>query len=89
MDYHFPINKRLSKSLAFMATHAEETLHHNNTCIQALKDTILLSNRNNLLTLKAHLIAFTQREAERNFSNQLIGLYLQLIEQHLKKKSSG
>jgi hypothetical protein len=41
------------------------------------------------LTLKAHLIAFTQREAERNFSNQLIGLYLQLIEQHLKKKSSG
>lgn len=87
MDFHFPINKMLSKTLASMAKRSEETLHHNNTCIQALRDTIVLSNRNNLLTLKAYLIAFTEREAERNFNNKLIDLYLQFIEQHLKNRS--
>lgn len=89
MNFHFPVNKMLSKTLASMAKSSEETLHRNNACIQALKDTILLSNRNNLLTLKACLIAFTQREAERNFHNNLIGLYLQLIDQRLKNKPIG
>jgi hypothetical protein len=86
MDLHFPVNKLLSQSLALMAKRSEETLHRNNTCIQALKDTIVLSNRNNLLMLKAYLLAFTQREAERNFHNKLIDLYLQLIEQQLKRE---
>ena len=86
MDFHFPINKMLAKTLASMAKHSEETLHRNNTCIQALKETILLSNRDALLMLKASLVEFTQREAQRNFSNNLISLYLQLIDQRLKNK---
>jgi hypothetical protein len=89
MDFHFPINKMLSKTLASMAKHSEETLHRNNSCILALKETIILSNRDNLLTLKASLIEFTQREAQRNFPNKLISLYVQLIDQHLKKKPIG
>ena len=86
MNYPFLINKMLSKSLARMANHAEKRLSRNNLSIQALKDTILLSNRTTLLTLKAGLLAFTDREAERNFDNLLIGIYLQLIDQHLRKK---
>lgn len=89
MDFHFPVNNMLSKTLASMAKQSEETLHRNNASIQALKDTILRSNRNNLLTLKASLIEFTQRETQQNFQNKLIGLYLQLIEEHLKKKPIG
>jgi len=89
MDSHFPINKMLSKTLACIAKRSEDTLHQNNTCIQSLKDTIISSNRNNLLTLKEYLIEFTQREGERNFHNNLISLYLQLIEQHLKKKPAN
>jgi hypothetical protein len=86
MDYQFSINKVLSKTLAYMAKHSEETIHRNNTCIQSLKDTIIMSNRKNLLLLKDYLTEFTQRETERNFKNNLIGLYLQLIEQQLKNK---
>ncbi len=83
------INKRLSKTLASMAKQAEESLHRNNKCIQGLKHIIMVSNRDNLLTLKASLLAFTQREEERNFKIPMIDLYLQLIEQHLKKKPIG
>lgn len=86
MDIPFYSNKILIKTLAAMAKHSEETLHRNNACLQILKDTILQANKNGLLALKASLIAFTETEAERNFHNKLIGLYLQLIEQHLKKK---
>ena len=85
MDFHFP-NKMLSKTLASMAKHSEETLQWNNNCIQALKQTILLSNRDNLLVLKDSLVAFTQKETQSNFHNRLICLYLQLIEQRLKNK---
>ena len=86
MNFHFSINKMLARNLAFMVKHSEETLHRNNTCILALKNTIVESNRNNLLAIKAHLLAFTNREAERDFHNGLIELYLKLIEQHLRKK---
>ncbi|WP_378410414.1 hypothetical protein [Rhodocytophaga aerolata] len=86
MDIPFPVNKMLIKSLAAMAKHSEETLHQNNTCLQVLKDTILVANKNGLLALKASLVAFTESEAERNFHNKLISLYLQLIEQHLKNR---
>jgi hypothetical protein len=86
MNTPFSIDKMLIKSLAAMVKHSEETLHQNNTCLQTLKDTILQANRNGLLALKTSLVAFTQTEAERNFHNKLIALYLQLIEQHLRKK---
>lgn len=80
----FPINQMLSKTLASMAKCSEETIHHNNTCIQTLKNTIIGANRNTLLTLKSALLAFTQSETELNFHNRLVSLYLQLIEQQLK-----
>lgn len=87
MDYPFLIDKLLSRTLAFIAKNTEETIYRNNICIQSLKDTIITSNRRNLLLLKQYLTEFTQREAERNFENNLIGLYLQLIEQRLKNKA--
>ena len=87
MNYPFSIDKVLSRTLAYMAKNTEETIHQNNTCIQSLKDTIIMSNRRNLLLLKDYLIEFTQREAERNFENNLISLYLQLIDQQLKNKA--
>lgn len=87
MNHPFSINRVLSKSLAHMATHSEETIHSNNACIQSLRDTIIMSNRTNLLLLKEYLTEFIQREAERDFTNNLIGLYLQLIEQRLRNKA--
>ena len=69
-----------------MAKDAEQIPDRNNRCIQALKHTIQLSNRPNLLALKVHLTEFTQREAERNFDNLLMDLYLQFIEHHLRKR---
>ena len=87
MNYSFSIDRLLSRTLAHMAKNAEETIHQNNTCIQSLKETIITSNRKNLLLLKDYLTEFTQRESERNFKNNLIGLYLQLIDQRLKNKA--
>lgn len=86
MNIDFPINKKLFKTLAAQAQHSEQRLDRNNACLQVLKDTILQANRNRLLALKASLVAFTHREAERNFENKLLALYLQLIEQHLQEK---
>ncbi len=86
MKIPFSVNSMLIKTLAAMAKHSEENLHRNNVCLQALRDTILQTNRNGLLTLRASLVAFTKSEAEHNFHNNLVDLYLQLIEQHLKRR---
>ncbi|QHT66406.1 hypothetical protein GXP67_06905 [Rhodocytophaga rosea] len=85
MNHPFSINRVLSKTLAYMAKHSEETTHRNNACMQSLRDTIITSNRKNLLLIKEYLTVFIQSEAERNYNNTLIGLYLQLVEQQLKK----
>jgi hypothetical protein len=80
------INKSLSKKLAYVARRSEELLHQNNACIQSLRDTILSSDKRNLLFLKAYLIEFTERETERDFNNNLIALYLKMIERKLNNK---
>lgn len=87
MDHPFSTNRVLTKTLAYMAKHSEETIHRNNACIQSLRDTIIISNRRNLLLLKEYLTEFIHREAERDFTNNLIELYLQLIEQRLRNNA--
>jgi hypothetical protein len=86
MNYPLSINKSLSRKLAYVAGRSEELIRRNNACIQSLRDTILISDRQNLLFLKAYLIEFVERETERNFKNNLIALYLQMIEQKLNNK---
>lgn len=87
MNAPFVVNKLLSKALALIAKNSEETINFNNTCIQSLKEAIMSSNRKNLLAIKASLKGFTMLENEREFKNILIELYLQLIEQQLRKNS--
>ena len=86
MDTVFPVNKFLSKVLALIANNSEETINFNNICILSLRRAMMSANRKNLLAIKAGLIEFTLRENEREFKNTLLELYLQLIEQQLRKK---
>jgi hypothetical protein len=86
MKHSLSINKSLSRKLAYVAKRSEELIHRNNACIQSLRDTILISDKRNLLYLKAYLIEFTERETEKNFTNNLIALYLQMIERKLNNK---
>lgn len=87
MDSIVLVNRKLSRTLAYMVKQTEKKIQRNNSCIQSLRDTIIVSDRHNLQFLKAYLIEFTQREEERDFNNTLIELYVQFIEQKLRNKS--
>jgi hypothetical protein len=83
MNHSLLISKSLVRGLAYMSKRSEELISQNNACIQSLRDTILISDRTNLLFLKEYLTEFTKREMERDFKNNLIALYLQMIEEKL------